>query len=394
MLRKTRDFFAKVFLNEKAVVFIMLLLVLIPTVQRLLETQFSNSEYTSFNNFIIFRNAFFHLMENKNLYAWYLDIQWDLFKYSPTFALFMAPFAIVPTWLGLFLWNLINTFLVYLGVRQVAFKHKRYVYLALIICFAEAITNTHNAQSNGVMAGLLVLSFVSLEKRNVVLATFLIVLTFYVKVYGLAFLALLVFYPDKIKSILWTGIWLLFLGVLPALFIGMDGLVFQYQQWWLMMVADQGASMGFSIMGWLHTWFGLSDIKNSTMLLGAVLFFVPLVRYQLYDDKNFRTLFAAFILIWLIIFNHKSESPTFIIAIAGVVLWFFTVYAKRKHWFNLLLLWGCILFCVLAPTDVYPPYIRQTYFEPYVVKVVPCIFIWLKLFYDLMAMKRENTLTK
>jgi hypothetical protein len=85
-------------------------------------------------------------------------------------------------------------------------------------------------------------------------------------------------------------------------------------------------------------------------------------------------------LIWVIIFNHKAESATFIIASSGVALWFFS---SPKSYLNILLAILVLVFTILSPTDLFPTYLRTHYVIPYLLKVFPCILVWLKLQYDL-----------
>src|SRR5580658_9739822 len=47
---------------------------------------FIGTHQTYYNNYVIFKYSFFHLIDGKNLYGIYPDDHWDLFKYSPTFA--------------------------------------------------------------------------------------------------------------------------------------------------------------------------------------------------------------------------------------------------------------------------------------------------------------------
>src|SRR6478672_13962051 len=68
------------------------------------------------NNFLIFRSAFDHLRSGADLYALHPTEHGDLFKYSPTFALFMAPFRALPYTPALLIWNLLNVLLIYLGL--------------------------------------------------------------------------------------------------------------------------------------------------------------------------------------------------------------------------------------------------------------------------------------
>ena len=101
----------------------------------------------------------------------------------------------------------------------------------------------------------------------------------------------------------------------------------------------------------------------------------------MYKDYSFRLVMLSSVLVWMVIFNHMAESPTFIVAMAGVVIWF---YAQKPNITNLVLLILCIVFTCLSPTDIFPPYVRKEIFQPYVIKAVPCILIWVKMIYDLL----------
>ena len=46
--------------------------------------------YTFYENYVIFKNSFPHFLQGLNPYATYFAEQWDVYKYSPAFALFMA----------------------------------------------------------------------------------------------------------------------------------------------------------------------------------------------------------------------------------------------------------------------------------------------------------------
>ena len=59
------------------------------------------------NNFEIFRTSWDNLVAGRNLYVASVNHQ-DFFKYSPTFALLFAPFAILPFTAGVLLWNAVN----------------------------------------------------------------------------------------------------------------------------------------------------------------------------------------------------------------------------------------------------------------------------------------------
>ena len=63
---------------------------------------------THYNNYLIFKTSFSHLVEYKDLYIEHISDHIDYFKYSPSFAALMMPFAYVPDWIGLPCWNILN----------------------------------------------------------------------------------------------------------------------------------------------------------------------------------------------------------------------------------------------------------------------------------------------
>jgi len=146
-----------------------------------------------------------------------------------------------------------------------------------------------------------------------------------------------------------------------------------------MLGEDHSASYGFSVMGWLHSWFGVDGGKNIVLLAGMVLFLVPLIRFKNYGDRIFRLLHLTSILIWIVIFNHKAESPTFIIAMAGISIWYVTM---SKTILNHVLLALAVVFTSLSPTDLFPAWLRHNVVIPYTLKAVPCIIIWCKIWWD------------
>lgn len=331
-----------------------------------------------YNNYLIFKQSFYSLLANENLYIGHSDAHVDLFKYSPTFALFFGLFAALPNWLGLFLWNCLNG-LVFFAIWKLNLagnQNKFWIWLFMIV---EFITNIQSSQSNGLMAGLMILSFVFLERKNIALATLMIVLSMYIKIFGIVAFALFLFYPDKIKAIGYTILWTVLLFALPLAVVSTEELIQQYQNWWVLLKADKPVEFSMSIMGWLKYWFGLLPSGSVLTAIGIILFLVPFTQIEKYSNPIFRQLILASVLIWVVLFNHKAESPTFIIAIAGVAIWYF---AQPKNNVNLVLLISTVLFTQLAPTDLYPSYLRKNYFIPYVIKVVPIIFVWIKVLYD------------
>lgn len=348
----------------------------------------TGQEYTRYNNYKIFKASFFHLIENKDLYQLHPDEHFDYYKYSPAFALLMAPLAYLPDFLGLSLWNLLNGLVLFFALWKLPSLTAKTRMLMVGFILLELITSLQNSQSNALIAGLIVFALLSLEKKQTALASLFIVSTVFIKLFGIVALALFIFYPNKLRSALYVIGWTLLLAALPLLVVSPSQLLFLYKSWLNLLVNDHSASVGLSVSGWLESWFNTGFSKNSILLSGAALFCLPLLKYKFYKDLNFKLFFLSSILIWIVIFNHKAESPTFIIAVTGVVIWFFF---QKRSLLNIVLLALTFIFTVLSATDLFPRGLRQSYVIPYVLKVVPCILVWLKIIYDLMVYKTERS---
>jgi len=336
--------------------------------------------YTHYNDYLIFKQSYFHLIQHKDLYATYLHEYYDLYKYAPTFALLMAPFAYLPDLAALILWSFVNAFVLFYAFRKFPFANEKKQLFAIAFIFVEATTALLIFESNCIIAGLMILAFLSMENKKNFLATFLIILAAIIKPFALAMIPLFLFYNNKWKSAGYLILWSLVLLLLPLIAVTPHELVDIYQKWGLSLKSDHDISFGLSVMGWLHTWFGI-DSKYYAICIGTVLFMMPLLRYKAFSNQTFRQLFLAFTLVWVTIFNHKAESPGFILAVSGVAIWFSLSYSR----FNLALLIFCFVFTCLSPTDLFPANIRFHFFQPYSIKAVPCIIIWVKMLYELMT---------
>ena len=89
---------ARLLLDPRVALSVPLLVGAGAAVQQLLLTRFSPlpGGLTHYNNFLVFRQAFVHLVEGRNLYLDFPGEHFDNFLYSPTFAVLMAPFSVLP----------------------------------------------------------------------------------------------------------------------------------------------------------------------------------------------------------------------------------------------------------------------------------------------------------
>jgi hypothetical protein len=162
-----------------------------------------------------------------------------------------------------------------------------------------------------------------------------------------------------------------------------------YQSWLHLLLNDRSASIGLSVMGLMESWFQLAAVKNIVTVAGFALFLLPLVRWRLYGDLHYRLLFLASALIWMVIFNHKAESPTFIIVMAGIGIWYF---AGARDGLDKVLLILSFLLISMSVSDLVPPGIRNGFIRPYGIKAVMAIVIWVKIVYEQLTLPKKIVL--
>ena len=343
--------------------------------------------FTHYNNYLIFKNSFFHLLEGLNLYTAYPSEVWDLYKYSPAFSLFMGIMAWMPDWAGLIFWNLLNVMVLYFGVNNFDFKSNRIQLFFWFFVFLELLTSMQNSQCNIMIIGLFMLAYKAFSREQVGKAALFLTLTVFIKLFGIVAFSLFLIYPKKIKFLLYSAMYLILFAFIPVVITGWDGLIWQYQNWWEMLANDHSASSGLSVIGWIESWFGLSPNKMIIVGVGALLFLLPLLNFSAYKDSRFRAMLLASASLWVVIFNHKAESATFIIAVVAAYIWF---SHSKRGWLEIGLLIFCFIFTVLSPTDLFPRVWRDGFVVPYVMKAVPCIFIWIAVVIDMIRLRVEN----
>lgn len=375
--------------NRNFISLLVLAMVLAISIQTYLlgPREWQGVTYTHYNNYQIFKSSFWHLVEQQDLYAEYSEDHYDLYKYSPTFSFLMAPFAVLPNWLGLLLWNLLNAFMLVIAIYKLPQIDKKSAGWIILLIVFEFIISLRNNQSNALMAGLVILAFTVMEKNRPAVASFLLALSFFIKLFSLPALSLALLYHSRGRFGIYFLGWVAALGILPLAVVPFEQLAFLYQSWWGLLTGDQAVYFGISVMGWLNAWFGIEMNKNLLMLFGALLFLIPFIFYKRYRDDVFRVKMLASVLLWMVIFNHMAESPTYVIAMTGAGIWFFT---SQKNWWDISLLVLAVVLTSLSMTDLTPNAWKDAFVKPYVLKALPCILIWLKIQAELIWMGIDN----
>lgn len=332
-------------------------------------------------NFLIFRAAFHHLRAGQNLYAAYPAEYADYFKYSPTFALLFAPFALLPIMPAYMLWAVLCAGVVFWAVTRLL--PPRQAALALAIAWLAVVGDLQRAQTNALCAGLMILGWVAMERDRQWPAAIAIVAGAFVKLFPAAALAGAVFHRRKGRFAIIVGTAIAIGALLPLLATPWHSLMAQYHWWGEKLREDSvpmarygtsGAGLYAGLMGQFRVWWGVQWPFWPTQLAGLAILLAPLARGPRAWSPKFRIDFLASMLVFCVLFNHQAESPSYSIAMIGAAVWF---AASERGWWRAALIAACFVIVDLASTDLMPHALYDGYYVRYLLKTVPLIPLWI-----------------
>jgi len=340
------------------------------------------------NNFLIFKQSFWHVVDQLPLYIHYPKEYFDLFLYGPTFSMVIAPFAVPPTWFGMLLWLIALTLFLYVAIRHNVFTTYQQVFIYWF-CAHEMLNGIQMQQFNIAIAAIILLTFCLIEKEKDFWAAFFLVLGTFVKIYGIVGLAFFLFSKHKGKFIGSIILWSVILFVAPMIISSPQYIVHQYGEWANILLyknADNMFSHGtnISLLGVVRKISGCATYSDLWLIVpGFIAFAAPYLRFRQYANEAFRQTLLASVLMFTILFSTGSENSTYIIAVVGVAIWYTAAPWKRSKW-DVALMVYVFFFCTMAHSDLMPRFIREEYMKPYGLKALPVIFVWLKLCYEIM----------
>jgi len=342
-----------------------------------------------YNNFTIFQHSCFHFFSKTNLYIKYPKEYYDLFLYNPTFAILFVPFAYLPTVVGIYIWVGFVMAVYYFSIRLLPFdkKEKLFIYG---FTFIELVTSLENVQTNPLIASIILFTFIFLENEKVFKASIFPNLGFFIKGYGAISGILFILKKPKFRNFLYLLFWFVILLCLPLIYYSPAGLIDLYKEWKVSLFSEHQINNGVSIMGMFISIFKL-DVAVIWFQLVGLLFFISTV-IIVFLRKNYeqvKAIFLSYIMIWVIIFNHDSESATYIIAVTGVAIWYVN---SSKSLTDKILLALTFILTVLSSTDIFPDFLYRKFVFPFALKALGPSLIWLKIQFSLYF--PENNILK
>lgn len=349
----------------------------------------------SYNNYLIFKYTFWHAHGGQNLYQTASEYQ-DINHYGPLFSVLFTPFAILPDFLGMLLWQVFNALFLLFAINKLPLDQEKRGIIALITVH-ELLTSQFSFQVNASIAAIIVLTFIQIESRNEFWASVLIAVGTLTKLYGIVGIAFIVFSKKKIRFVGFLVMSLMIFTCLPMIFFGVTYINQSYIDWWHVLVEKNlentlSTYQDISVMGMIRRLTHYPQLSNWPIIVpGLIILGLPFLRKKEFYSLDFRLLTLASILLFTVLFSSGSESPTYIIAFLGVAIWWVTE-RRPLTMFD----WGMLIFALVltsfSPSDLFPAWLRKNYVQPYALKALPCFIIWCYISYHLIFTRFNNTL--
>lgn len=333
------------------------------------------------NNYKIYKYVFWHVLDQTSIFAPHPQLYHDVNNYGPLFSLIIAPFALIPDWIGIPLWEMTLTMVLFIAIRKLPLKPWQH---AVIYWFSlnSLFTSLTNVQFNIAIAGLIILTFVNIRNEKEVWAALFIVIGTMVKLYGIVGLAFFFFSKHKFRLIGWLLIWSIVLFLLPMLISSPGYIVNQYIAWGHELVLKNSENtisymQDMSIMGMIRKTTGHVAWSNLPMIaVGAILFLIPYSRISRFRELGFQLLILASVLLFTVLFSTGTEPNTFLIGVVGTAIWF-VIQPHPYRWYQWTMLALVFIFTSMTPSDLFPAYLRDHWMFPYALLSIPCAIVWI-----------------
>jgi hypothetical protein len=337
----------------------------------------------AYNNFIIFKQSYFHLKNNTNLYLEYINEYKDHYYYSPSFAVLVMPFAYLPNLIAPFAWGFFDAGILYYAIRKLPIKAK-YQNFILLLSANEMMNASSNLQSNGIMAATIILSFVLIINQKESASAKMMLLGFFIKLYSITGLAFFFFSKQKIKFVLYFIFWAIVIMCLPLLVTSPANLLQCYRDWFAALslksnfditVSMHQNMVDITLQGMVKRIFNLPNLVKWYFIIPALLIFgAQYLLYNYFTHPVYRLYMLCSVLLFIIVFNTGTESPTFIIGVPAICLWY-SLQEKTK-WMNTIFI-VAIFFSSFSYSDIFTPWLRTHIMMPYALKALGCFIVWV-----------------
>ena len=337
------------------------------------------------NDYAIFRASFWNLIAHRDLYVLRPDQARDYFKYSPTFALLFAPFALLPFMGGLLLWNVVNASAIWLALKSLL-PDERSIAAQLLVSL-PVLRNMQSSQSNALVAALIVFAFVCYERGWPWRGAGSIAIGIATKIFPLAALTFALPRRDRWRAAGIAAVCIVGVVVLPLLVLSASELAAQYRSWGAL-EKTEATLAGSSAMALIRS-AGLAwPVWPIQLLACATLLGVLAYRGRDWNDRGVRLQFLALLLVFCVVFNHRAERQSSVIAISGMAIWLLS--RPRVKWRVALFAVVYVLVSV-SGTEIVPDAIKRI-LTPEIRFTIPLTAGWLAILGELVFVRDDRGL--
>ena len=314
--------------------------------------------------------------------------------YGPFFALVIAPFAWMQRYVGMFFWMLFLSMFLYVSVRKSDFTKYQQLFI-FWFCSHELLNALFLQQYNVAITAGVLLTFTMIERRQDFWAAFFIMLGTMIKLYGIVGLAFFFFSKNKTKLLLSCLFWGVVMFVAPMAVASPEYIIGEYYQWYVALVEKNAdninvlngnmadLSTNISLLGMVRRTTQILTYSDLWLIIpGIIAFCIPYLRISQYKYVAFRQTLLASVLMFTVLFSTGSENSTYIIAFAGIALWYACAPWQRSRW-DIALMVVVFIISSLSPGDLFPKVIYREVIQPYALKALPVTIVWFKLCYEM-----------
>ncbi|MEG0519477.1 MAG: glycosyltransferase family 87 protein, partial [Bacteroidales bacterium] len=231
-----------------------------------------------YNNFIIFTHSFLHALEQLPLYIEYPAEHHDVFLYGILFTPLIAPFAVFTPFIGMIVWCLANTLLLYFAIKKLGLEKWQF---AFVICLSvnDLFLAVTQQQYNVGICGMIILSYFLINQKKEFWAACMIMLGAMTKVYGIVGLAFFFFAKRPLVLIGGLIFWGIFFFILPMSFTSPQYVIGEYVNWLDALISKNALNMftdytNISLIGMIHKISWNLTFSDLWIFLPGLTFFI------------------------------------------------------------------------------------------------------------------------
>jgi hypothetical protein len=171
------------------------------------------------------------------------------------------------------------------------------------------------------------------------------------------------------------------------LIISPDALAVQYHSWGALERREAGL-VGSSAMEIFRS-AGINWPVWTFQLIGsAIILAVLILRMPDWKDRTLRLQFLGFVMVFCVVFNHRAERQSAVIALCGMVIWYLASPSPRAVWRTAL--FTIVYFLVaVSGTELVPESIKHV-LAPQARFSIPLTFLWLVMLGELTLMRNDR----